>query len=71
MKIIGTFLTVCGLMAAQAPQAPNPAQQSTENAARMAAGDDAHLSRHRDSANRQGNQLPAPQRCDEDRLPRH
>jgi len=38
MKIIGTFLTVCGLMAAQAPQATNPAQQSTENAARMAAG---------------------------------
>jgi len=38
MKIIGTFLTVCGLMAAQAQQATNPAQQSTENAARMAAG---------------------------------
>jgi outer membrane protein OmpA-like peptidoglycan-associated protein len=38
MKIIGTFLTVCGLMAAQTPQAPNPVQQSTENAARMAAG---------------------------------
>ena len=38
MKIIGTFLTVCGLMAAQAPQATNPVQQSTENAARMAAG---------------------------------
>ena len=38
MKIIGTFLTVCGLMAAQAPQAANPVQQSTENAARMAAG---------------------------------
>ena len=27
MKIIGTVLTVCGLMAAQAPQATNPAQQ--------------------------------------------
>jgi len=38
MKIIGTFLTVCGLMAAQTPQAANPVQQSTENAARMAAG---------------------------------
>ncbi len=38
MKIIGTFLTVCGLVAAQAPQAANPAQQSTENAARIAAG---------------------------------
>ena len=38
MKIIGTFLTVCGLVAAQSPQAPNPVQQSTENAARMAAG---------------------------------
>ena len=38
MKIIGTFLTVCGLMAAQAPQAPSPVQQTTDNAARMAAG---------------------------------
>lgn len=38
MKIIGTFLTVCGLMAAQAPQAANPVQQSTENAVRLAAG---------------------------------
>jgi hypothetical protein len=38
MKFISAFLTVCGLMAAQAPQAPNPVQQSTENAARMAAG---------------------------------
>ncbi|HXB70168.1 MAG TPA: OmpA family protein [Candidatus Acidoferrales bacterium] len=38
MKIIGTFLTVCGLVAAQAPQAPNPVQQSTENAARTTAG---------------------------------
>ncbi|HLK68226.1 MAG TPA: OmpA family protein [Bryobacteraceae bacterium] len=39
MKIIGTFLTVCGLMAAQAPPAPNLVQQPTENAARMAAGE--------------------------------
>jgi len=38
MKIISTFLTVCGLVAAQAPHAPNPVQPSTENAARMAAG---------------------------------
>jgi hypothetical protein len=38
MKIIGTFLTVCGLAAAQSSQAPNPVQQSTENAARMAGG---------------------------------
>ncbi len=38
MKFISAFLTVCGLVAAQAPQAPNPVQQSTENAARMAAG---------------------------------
>ncbi len=38
MKFIGAFLTVCGLMAAPAPQAPNPVQQSTENADRMAAG---------------------------------
>jgi len=33
MKLIGTLLTVCGLMAAQAPQ------QSTENAQRIAAGE--------------------------------
>jgi outer membrane protein OmpA-like peptidoglycan-associated protein len=33
MKLIGTLLTVCGLMAAQAPQ------QSTENGQRIAAGD--------------------------------
>ena len=26
------FLTVCGLVAAQSPQAPNPVQQSTGNA---------------------------------------
>jgi outer membrane protein OmpA-like peptidoglycan-associated protein len=38
MKIIGTFLTICGLVAAQAPQAPNPVQQSTDSAARMGAG---------------------------------
>ena len=38
MKIIGTFLTICGLVAAQAPQAPNPVQQSTDTAARMAGG---------------------------------
>lgn len=38
--MIGTFLTICGLLAAQAPQAPNPTQQlpSNENEARMAAG---------------------------------
>ena len=39
MKIISAFLTVCGLMAAQSPQAPSAVQQSTENAARMAAGE--------------------------------
>ena len=38
MKIISTFLAVCGLVAAQAPLAPNPVQLSTENADRMAAG---------------------------------
>ncbi|MGO9970809.1 MAG: OmpA family protein [Bryobacteraceae bacterium] len=38
MKFVGAFLTVCGLVAAQSPQAPNPVQQSTENTARMAAG---------------------------------
>ncbi len=39
MKLISTFLAVCGLAAAQAPQAPNPVQAATENAARMAAGE--------------------------------
>src|SRR5713101_5352650 len=40
MKMIGAFLTVCGILSAQAPQAPNPTQQpnATENAARMANG---------------------------------
>ena len=38
MKIIGTFLTICGLVAAQAPQAPSPVQQSTEAVVRMGAG---------------------------------
>jgi outer membrane protein OmpA-like peptidoglycan-associated protein len=38
MKLIGTFLTICALAAAQSSQAPSPVQQSTENAARMAAG---------------------------------
>ncbi len=40
MKLITAFLTVCGCLAAQAPQAPNPTQRSTqtENEARMAAG---------------------------------
>jgi outer membrane protein OmpA-like peptidoglycan-associated protein len=38
MKIINTFLTVCGLVAAQSSQAPSPVQQSTENAARVTAG---------------------------------
>jgi outer membrane protein OmpA-like peptidoglycan-associated protein len=38
MKIIGTFLAVCGLVAAQAPPAPSLVQPSNENAARMAAG---------------------------------
>lgn len=35
---ISAFLTICGLVAAQAPQAPSPVQQSSENEARMAAG---------------------------------
>ena len=40
MKMIGAFLTVCGILSAQAPQAPNPTQQpnATENDARMANG---------------------------------
>jgi len=38
MKIISAFLTVCGLVAAQSSQAPNPVRQSTENETRMAAG---------------------------------
>ena len=40
MKLITAFLTICGCLAAQAPQAPNPTRRSTptENEARMAAG---------------------------------
>ena len=40
MKLITAFLTVCGCLAAQAPQAPNPTQRLTinENEARVAAG---------------------------------
>jgi outer membrane protein OmpA-like peptidoglycan-associated protein len=38
MKLISAFLTVCGLVAAQSVQAPNPVQQSADNTARMAAG---------------------------------
>jgi outer membrane protein OmpA-like peptidoglycan-associated protein len=39
-KMIGAFLTACGILLAQAPQAPNPTQQlaSNENEARTAAG---------------------------------
>jgi outer membrane protein OmpA-like peptidoglycan-associated protein len=38
MKIITTFLMVCGTVAAQSSQAPNPTQQSTETAAKTNAG---------------------------------
>jgi outer membrane protein OmpA-like peptidoglycan-associated protein len=38
MKIISSLLMVCGLVAAQSAQAPNPVQQSTDNPASMAAG---------------------------------
>ena len=38
MKLISTFLTICGLAAAQATQAPNPVQQSGDNQATMAPG---------------------------------
>ena len=38
MKFISAFLMVCGLAAAQAPQAPDLARPTSENAARMAAG---------------------------------
>ena len=31
MKIVSVFLTVCGLALGQAPQAPNPTQQTVEN----------------------------------------
>jgi outer membrane protein OmpA-like peptidoglycan-associated protein len=38
VKLVSAFLTVCGLVAAQSAQAPNPMRQSTENTARMATG---------------------------------
>ena len=39
MKIISTFLTVCGFLPAQSPQAANLVQQPTENTTRMAGGE--------------------------------
>jgi hypothetical protein len=36
MKFIRAFLAVCGLVAAQSSQAPDPVQPPTGNAARMA-----------------------------------
>src|ERR1700746_2925682 len=38
MKIIGVFLTVCGLLTAQGPQASNPVQQARAHTDRMPAG---------------------------------
>src|SRR5690242_4126254 len=40
MKMMSAFLMVCGILSAQAPQAPNPTQESisAENSARMANG---------------------------------
>jgi outer membrane protein OmpA-like peptidoglycan-associated protein len=40
MKTISAFLLACGILSAQAPQAPNPTQQTTatENTAALAAG---------------------------------
>ncbi|MDR3700530.1 MAG: OmpA family protein [Candidatus Sulfopaludibacter sp.] len=38
MRIVSAFLTACGLLAAQPPQAPNPVQQSTETAVSTATG---------------------------------
>src|ERR1043165_1799081 len=40
MTTISVFLLACGMLSAQAPQAPNPTQRSgsTENTERMAAG---------------------------------
>lgn len=38
MRIIGAFLTICGLVAAQPAQVPTTLQQPSENAGRMAAG---------------------------------
>ena len=38
MKNISAFLITCGVLAAQAPQAPNPTSNAAENAARMASG---------------------------------
>ena len=38
MKSICTILITCGVLSAQAPQAPNPTSNAAENAARMASG---------------------------------
>ena len=66
-RITVGLLTVCGVLSAQAP-----AQTPAKNEKKMPTGpprDSRPLSRHRDRADHEGNQLPAPQRSHEDRLP--
>jgi hypothetical protein len=70
MKLIITFLTVCGLVAAQSSQAPNPVQQSTEQCG-PGPWLDADLSGYRGSPNHEGDQLQPPQRIHRDRFPRN
>ena len=50
---------------------PDAASRSRKRRPDGRSGVDAHLSRHRDGADRQGHQLPAPQRGHKDRFPRH
>ena len=60
--MVGVFLAALGLLSAQAPAGLGCGSSG---------GDHADLPGDRGRANREGNQLPAPQRRDQDRFPRH
>ena len=71
MKTISAFLLACGILSAQAPQAPNPTQQLNREYGPDGRGIGAHLSGYRGRADHEGDQLQPPQRIHEDRLSRH
>ena len=71
MKIISVFLRCAEWWRPSRRKLRTPVQQSSEFAARTAAGARADLSRHRGSPDHQGDQLQSPQRIDENRFPRH
>ena len=72
MKTISAFLLACGILSAQAPQAPNPIQQQiNRECGQGSCGIRAHLSGNRGRAEHEGDQLQSPQRIHENRLPRN